>query len=115
MKVPYLSNIVNIPPVGISAKTMREDPTINEHVWGFSDDLQQWIKITSTSNGGIILSASDFYQDNITSAYTYDSSGNVLTELAYRSDMTINGAPAKLITYLYNSNNLVTKLISDTT
>jgi hypothetical protein len=110
------STVVFVPPVGIMAKTMREDPAINRHLWGFSDDLQQWIKASATLNGALITSASDFYSDNIISKYTYDTSGNMLTALYYKSDMTYSGSPAKLVTYTYNgSNKLTLKAVTDST
>jgi hypothetical protein len=108
------STIVEVPPVGITGKTQREDPTSNRHIFGFSDQLQKWIKAASSSSGAIIVSSSGYYQDNITTATTYDASGRPLIEKFYRSDMTEVGAPAKLATYTYGSGTSL-KVVTDST
>jgi hypothetical protein len=109
------SRIVEVPPVGITGKTRREDPTSNRNIFGFSEDLQKWIKAMASSSGAIIVSSSGYYQDNITTAYTYDSSGRVSTEKYYRTDMTIAGAPAKLVTYTYGASGVTKKEVVDST
>jgi hypothetical protein len=109
------SRIVEVPPVGVSGKTRKEDPTINRNIFGFSEELQKWIKAASSSKGAIIVSSSGYYQDNITTAYTYDSSNRILTELHYRSDMTMAGAPAKLVTNTYDTDNLLLRIVTDST
>jgi hypothetical protein len=109
------SRVVEVPPVGISGKTRRDDPTINRNIFGFSNDLQKWIKTASSSMGAIIVSSSGYYQDNITSAYTYDGSGRVSTEKYYPSDMTTAGSPAKLVSYTYGSSGVSLKVVSDST
>jgi hypothetical protein len=109
------STVVEVPPVGITGKTRREDPTANRYIFGFSDQLQRWIKAASTSSGAIIVSSSGYYQDNITTAYTYDASSRVLTEKYYRSDMTETGAPAKLVSYTYGTGGVTLKVVSDST
>ena len=108
------STIVEVPPVGIMGKTKREDPTANRNIYGFSEQLQRWIKAASSSSGAIIVSSSGYYQDNIVTATTYDASGRPLTEKFYRSDMTIAGSPAKLVTYSYGSGTSL-KVVSDST
>jgi hypothetical protein len=109
------SRIVEVPPVGIMGKTRKEDPTANRHIFGFSEDIQKWVKVASSSSGAIIVSSSGYYQDNITTAYTYDASGNVLTEKFYPSDMTVAGAPAKLVTYTYGPSGVTLKTVTDST
>jgi hypothetical protein len=110
------SRIVEVPPVGIMGKTRKEDPTANRNIFGFSEDLQKWIKTAASSMGAIIVSSSGYYQDNITTAFTYDSSGRVSTEKYYRTDMTVAGAPAKLVRYTYGSDSSVSlKVVSDST
>ena len=110
------SRIVEVPPVGIMGKTRKEDPTANRNIFGFSDELQKWIKTAASSMGAIITSSSGYYQDNVTSAYTYDSSGRISTEKYYQTDMTLAGALAKLVTYTYNSDSSVSlKVVTDST
>jgi len=110
-----VSRIVEVPPVGITGKTRKEDPTANRNIFGFSDQLQKWIKAAASSTGAIIVSSSGYYQDNVTSAYTYDSSSRVLTEKYYRTDMTTAGAPAKLVSYTYGSSGVSLKVVTDST
>lgn len=109
------SRIVEVPPVGIMSKLRKEDPTANRHVFGFSDELQRWVKIMTSGKGGLITDPSDFYKANITTEYTYDGSGNVLTTKSYLSDMTMSGAPAKLTTYEYSGGNVSKIIIADST
>jgi hypothetical protein len=110
-----VSTIVEVPPVGITGKTRKEDPTANRFIYGFSDQLQKWIKAASSSSGAIIVSSSGYYQDNITTAYTYDASSRVLTEKYYRSDMTVSGSPAKLVSYTYGIGGVTLKTVTDST
>lgn len=110
-----LSRIVEVPPVGISGKTRKEDPTTNRNIFGFSDEDQKWIKAAATSMGALITSSSGLYQDNLVSAYTYDASNRVLTEKYYRTDMTMSGAPAKLVTNTYGVGGLTLKVVTDST
>ena len=95
------SIIVEVPPVGVMIKTMKEDPTANRHIYGFSEELQKWIKAMSSSSGALITDACNLYRANTITEYTRDASGNVLTEKVYFSDRTAAGSPAKLITYDY--------------
>ena len=76
---------------------------------------QKWIKTAATSMGAIITSSSGLYQDNIISAYTYDSSNRILTEKYYRTDMTMSGAPAKLVSNTYGTGGLTLKVVTDST
>lgn len=109
------SRVVEVPPVGILGKVQKEDPTANRHMYGFSDGLQRWIKTAATTSGAIIVSSDSFYQSNVTTEYTYDSSGRILTELSYPSDRTTSGSPAKLITNTYGSSGLIKKVVTDST
>jgi len=110
-----LSTVVEVPPVGVNGKTMREDPSINRHLYGFSDELQRWIKAASSGSGALIVDSNAFYKSNMISEYTRDSSGNVLTEKAYFSDRTVSGSPAKLITYEYSAGFVSKVTVSDST
>jgi hypothetical protein len=109
------STVVEVPPVGILGKTMKEDPTQNRHIYGFSDELQRWIKIAASSSGGLITASSNFYAPNMTTEYTRDSSGNVLTERVYFSDRTTTGSPAKLIVYEYSGDFVSKSTVTDST
>lgn len=109
------SLIVEVPPVGITGRTMREDPSVNRHLYGFSDEMQRWIKAASSSKGALIVDNNDFYRSNVITEYTRDTSGNVLTEKAYFADRTVSGSPAKLITYAYASGFISKVTISDST
>lgn len=109
------STIVEIPPVGILGKTMKEDPTQNRHVYGFSDELQRWIKTSASSKGAVIVDASDYFKANMTSEYTRDASGNILTVKSYFSDRTTSGSPAKLTTYTYDGAYVSKVVVTDST
>ena len=109
------SIVVEVPPVGIYGKTMKEDPTQNRHLFGFSDELQKWIKVAASSKGAIIVDSSDYFKANMTTLYTRDSSGNVLTEKSYFSDRTTSGSPAKMTTYSYSGGFVSKVVITDTT
>jgi len=113
------SRIVTVPPTGILGKEMKEDPTINRHLYAFSDESQRWIKIAGSRSGGVAVNSCDFYLINSTTEYTYDGSGKTLTEKTYLTDGTISGSSAKLKTYEYGDSSnptLPTKIIiSDST
>jgi len=109
------SVVVEVPPVGIYGKTMKEDPTQNRHIYGFSDELQRWIKTASTGRGALIVDTSDYFKANMITQYTRDTSGNVLTALSYFGDRTTAGSPAKLITYDYTSGYVSMVTVSDST
>jgi hypothetical protein len=108
------SNIIEVPPVGIIPRTMRDDPTINRHPYVFSNDNQKWTKVAGSSMGATIVDSADFFKTNLTTEFTYDST-NLSTIKSYPSDATVAGSPAKLTTYTYNG-GLVTKIqITDST
>ena len=109
--ISSFSKIVEVPPVGITGKTMKEDPSTNRHIFGFSDELQRWIKVAASGNGALIIEANDFYRANTVTDYTRDSSGNALTERIYFSDRTSSGSPAKFITNSYNALGQLTKTV----
>jgi hypothetical protein len=109
------STIVEVPPVGIMGKTMKEDPTTNRHIYGFSDELQRWIKAAATGSGALIVSSSSYYSANMVTEYTRDASGNVLIEKAYFADRTVSGSPAKLTTYEYSGGYVSKVTVSDST
>lgn len=113
------SRVVTVPPTGIFPKEMKEDPTINRHLFEFSENRQRWIKVCGSEAGGIAVDQNDFYRINTVSEYTYDASGSVLTAKSYLSDNTAAGAPAKLIIYEYNDPTNPTKAtkitVSDST
>jgi hypothetical protein len=109
------STVVEVPPVGVNGKTMREDPSVNRHLYGFSDDIQRWVKTASTGSGALIVDSCDFYRANMITEYTRDSSGNALTEKIYFSDRTTSGSPAKLITYDYSGGYVNKVTVSDST
>ena len=109
------SILVTVPPVGIGAKTRNSDNmTYESYNFGFSDDLQRWIKIATTDMGASIVSQSDYHIANITTEYTYDGT-NLLTMKAYPSDQTLAGSPAKLTTYEYSGSQLTKTVVTDST
>lgn len=109
------SIIVEVPPVGILGKTRKEDPTANRHIFGFSDELQRWIKLAATGSGALIVGSNSYYNANMVTAYTRDASGNILTEKAYFADRTTAGSPAKLTTYSYSGGYVSKITVSDST
>jgi len=107
------STVVEVPPVGITAKLMKDDPAIRRHPFVFSDELQRWTKTMGSSSGAMIVDSSDFYKTNMTTEYTYDGT-DMSTSLSYLSDAT-TGSPAKLTTYTYVASQLTKIEITDTT
>ena len=110
-----LSTVIEVPPVGIYGKTMKEDPTQNRHIYGFSDQLQRWIKAAASGTGALIVDTNDYYKANMITKYTRDSSGNVLTALSYFGDRTTSGSPAKLTTYSYSAGFVSKVAVTDST
>lgn len=108
------STVVEVPPVGIIPKLMRDDPTMNRHGYVFSDSLQRWTKMMGSASGAVITDTADFYKSNITTEYTYDGT-NLKTMKSYPSDATVVGSPAKLTTYTYAGSTLIKVAISDST
>lgn len=107
------SIIVEVPPVGIISKPMKDDPTIRRHPFVFSENEQRWVKQMGSDSGAQIADLSDYYKMNITTDLAYDGT-NISTMLSYLSDAS-SGAPAKLTTYSY-SGGLVSKIaITDST
>jgi len=108
------STIIEVPPVGIIPKKMKDDPSINRHGYVFSDADLKWIKMAGTSSGGVIIDANDFYKANIVLEYTYDGT-DLKTMKSYPSDATSAGSPAKLTTYTYTGGLLTKTEITDST
>lgn len=108
------SIVVEVPPVGIIPKQMKDDPTINRHGYVFSDEVQRWVKMSGSAAGAVITNESDFYKANITTIYTYDGT-NLASTLSYPSDATVAGMPAKLTTYTYAGSQLTKVQITDST
>lgn len=108
------STIVTVYPTGIDTKVQKDDHTIDRHIYGFSDDLIRWIKLSASGKGALIVDTSDYYKDNITTDYTYDGT-NLTTTRSYPSDQTSSGMPAKLTTYEYSGSQLTKVTITDST
>jgi len=108
------SAIVLVPPVGITPKWMKDDPTIRRQGFVFNDGVLRWVKMAGSESGAVITDPSDYYRANVTTEYTYDGT-NVLTEKAYLGDATVAGSPAKLTTYTYSGSQVTKKEITDTT
>jgi len=107
------SIIVEVPPVGIGPRFMKDDPTINRHPYVFSDNEQRWSKQAGSARGAVIVDTSDYYKANITTDYTYD--GTALSTIkSYLSDAT-TGSPAKLTTYTYSGSDVTKIEITDST
>jgi len=108
------STIVEVPPVGITTRYMRDDPTINRHNFVWSDFDQRWLKMAGTSGGSVAVDTGDFFKSNITIQYTYDGT-RVSTIKSFPTDAT-TGAAAKLTTYSYTGGGLVSQIsITDST
>lgn len=103
------SRVVMVPPTGILGKEMKEDPTINRHLYVFSDERQRWVKVAGSSGGSVAVDSSEFYLLNTITERSYDASGNVTTSKTYLSDATISGAYAKLVSYEYSDTSNPTK------
>jgi len=108
------SIVIEIPPVGILGRTMRDDPTINRHGYVFSDGIQRWIKMVGSSTGATVVDSADFYKSNITIEYTYDGT-NLATTKSYPSDATATGMPAKLTSYTYAGSKVTKMVVTDST
>lgn len=108
------STIVEVPPVGITIKQMKDDPTINRHEFVFSDEIQRWTKMAGSSSGAVFVDSADFYKSNITIDYKWDGT-NLSSIKSYPSDATSAGMPAKLTTYTYTGSTLNKVSITDST
>jgi len=107
------STVVEVPPVGVGQRLMKDDPTINRHPYVFSDNEQRWSKQAGSARGAMAVDMCDYYKINMTSEFTYDGT-NISTIKSYLSDAT-TGSPAKLTSYTYNA-SLITKIeITDST
>jgi hypothetical protein len=93
---------------------MRDDPSINRHIYLFSNEDQKWIKGLGNSSGAAITSESALYADNIVKEYTYDGT-DISTLKVYSSDATVAGSPAKLTTYTYIGGFLTKSITTDST
>lgn len=107
------STVVEVPPVGIGPRLMKDDPTINRHPYVFSDEVQRWSKQAGSSMGAVIVDISDYYKANITTDYVYDGT-NISSTKSYLSDAT-TGSPAKLTTYTYTGSQVNKIAITDST
>lgn len=108
------SVIVEVPPVGIIGRTMKDDPTINRHGYVFSDNLQRWTKAIGASSGATIIDSADFYKSNLVTEFSWDGT-NLSTVKSYPSDATLAGMPAKLSTYIYSGSILMKIVVTDST
>lgn len=108
------SIIVEIPPVGITTRYRKDDPTVNRFIYGFSEEELKWVKAAASGMGALIVDVSDFYKANIVSEYTYDAT-DIKTIKSYFSDKTAAGYPAKLTTYTYSGGFITKSVITDTT
>lgn len=107
------STVVTVPPVGITPRYMKDDPSVRRHGFVFSDENFKWGKMAGSSKGAVIVDISDYYKTNIITDFTYDGT-NISTIKSYLSDST-TGSPAKLTTYTYNG-SLISKIaITDST
>ena len=109
------SILVTVPPVGIGPKTRgSDDKSIERYVFGFSDDIQKWVKLVATPQGALMTSTSSLYALNTVTEYTYDGT-NVETMKTYSSDMTASGSPAKLTSYEYSGSQVTKVTMTDST
>jgi len=109
------SEVVEVPPVGVTPKVMKDDPSIRRQGMVFSDSLQRWTKMMGSGAGAVVTDSCPLYAANTVSEFTYDGSGNVLTEKTYLSDRTSAGSPAKLKTYEYTGSDITKITITDST
>jgi predicted membrane-bound spermidine synthase len=93
---------------------MKDDPTMNRHIYVFNDDVQRWVKTAGSSSGAIITDTADFYKASITTVYTYDGT-NLSSTKSYLSDATAAGSAAKLTTYSYSGSQLTKVVVTDST
>jgi hypothetical protein len=109
------STLVEVSPVGFGPLTRNSDNMAYESFnFGFSSDIQRWVKMASTATGAVIFTPSDFDKPNITTLYTYDTT-NLKTTLSYPSDQTVAGSLAKLTTYTYVGSQLTKVVVTDST
>jgi hypothetical protein len=108
------STVVEVPPVGITSKFMKDDPTMNRHGFVFNDDIQRWVKMAGSPSGATVTDSADFYKSNITTVYNYDGT-NLSSTLSYLSDETTSGSAAKLTTYSYSGSQLTKVVVTDST
>lgn len=108
------SSVVEVPPVGITPRYMKDDPSIRRQGFLYDDDNLRWVKRAGSSSGATITDPSDFYKANVTSEYTYDGT-NLSTVKSYLSDATAAGSLAKLTTYTFTGSQVTKIEITDST
>ena len=108
------STVVEVFPVGIGARYMKDDPTIFRQGYVFSLDSLKWSKMAGSSMGAVITDPSDFYKTNSITTYTYVDGTNIATIKSYLPDSTV-GSPAKLTTCTYLGSQLTKVVITDST
>lgn len=109
------STVIEVFPVGVGSRYLKEDPTIFRQGYVFSHDALKWVRMSGSSQGAVITDLSDFYKSNITTVYTYVDGTNVQTSLSYPSDATAAGSYAKLTTYTYQGSNVTKIVVTDST
>lgn len=108
------SRVVAVPPVGISSVPMKDDPMRMRQQFAFSPEIQRWVKVAASSSGAIAVSTSDYFQANMVTEYTYDTT-NVATIKTYPADATTAGSPAKLTTNTWVGSQLTKTVVTDST
>jgi len=108
------ADIIEVQPVGVAARTMRDDPSLFVQNYVFCPDLYRWVKMAGSSSGALATVTSGFYSANTVTEYTYDGT-NLSTEKVYPSDATVAGSPAKLTTYEYSGSQVTKITITDST
>jgi len=108
------SIISEVPPVGITTKYRKDDPTANRMIFGFSEEAWRWVKAAASAGGALITDACAFYQTNTVTEYKYDGT-NLSSMKSYLADRTTAGSPAKLVTYAYTGSVVNKVTVSDTT
>lgn len=83
--------------VGITPGFTKDNPSSNNHNYGFSAAGRGWARLASSASGAVVTSSVEYYEDNFIIDRTVDG-GNVTSELIYRASDPV-GAYAKMITY----------------
>lgn len=91
--LPKFTGVTQVVP-----SVIRDNPSSNSFIHGFSEESLGWSRMATSVGGALSTSQIEFYEDNFVIDRTIDGSGNVTSELIYRSSDPV-GSYAKLITY----------------
>lgn len=83
--------------VGVTFSYIKDNPSSNAHVYGFSSSVNGWSRMATSPSGAVSVSQTQYNEDNYVIERTFNGT-EVETELIYKASDP-SGAYAKLVTY----------------